>query len=847
MHSVGLRRRLKSLQGVKTRLTVKMVGSLIGYLSPSADLLNSRFPVYKTVTDTWTWIEALEEKVNACRNALFLTEPQVDRESLISTKGTRADGTCEWIIQNESYRSWLHGGTRLLWVSGGPGKGKTMLSIFLTEERRLTQKAEDAELVFFFCSHQDEKRNTAIAVLRGLLYQIVGKRRNLVKHVLLYFETPEKAQQTLSSLETLWIIFRRLVQDVDLGTMFCVLDGLDECDQDTLRLLVPKIIDIFSPENSDSATKAFKMVIVSRDIPGLHGCRQVKLDPDNDTQVASDIERFISARVGKLSSIEGFNDEFCVTVQKTLLERSEGTFLWAGFVINELDQKKTCTEVVETLESLPRGLPAVYSRMLLQIESRHRRTSSIILRWVAMAFRPLTLQELAAAIGTGSPFSVITIEQAIRDKIALCEPFLKVQEQRVGLVHQSARDYLLRKEPDSNPVLEEFRVKPEAAHLELARTCFDCVMQSGLQYAPLNPNDGSSSRELPLLSYATLHWPEHARYCSMLAGELLSFEMPFFQKDSNLRKNWWATYNARSWRNLSTPPLLHMTCHLGIVPWVVAILKKSWMPRLHKLVDKKDKNEQTALHWAAEGGHEAVVRLLVDRGADVNVKDKLGLTALYWAAKGGHEAVVRLLVDRRADVNLKDDDGPTALHQAAAGGHQAMVRLLVDRGADVNAKDYHGWTALYWAATQGHEVLVRLLIDGGADVNAKTKYIETALHNAAEGGHEAVARLLIDSRADVNAKTKYDQTALQLAAEGGHQPMVRLLVDRGADVNAKDYHDYTALHVAAKGGHEAVTRLLIDSRADVNAKTKYDQTALHLAALGRHEAVARLLRLAGAS
>jgi hypothetical protein len=115
-----------------------------------------------------------------------------------------------------------------------------MLSIFLIEELgRITQQMEYAELLFYFCSHQDEKRNTAVAVLRGLVYQIVAKRPKLTKYVLPYFETLEKPQQTLSSLETLWIIFRMLVQDVDLGTMFCVLDGLDECDEDTLRILVP--------------------------------------------------------------------------------------------------------------------------------------------------------------------------------------------------------------------------------------------------------------------------------------------------------------------------------------------------------------------------------------------------------------------------------------------------------------------------------------------------------------------------------------------------------------------------------------------------------------------------------
>jgi hypothetical protein len=131
-----------------------------------------------------------------------------------------------------------------------------------------------------------------------------------------------------------------------------------------------------------------------------------------------------------------------------------------------------------------------------------------------MAIRPLTLQELAAAIGNQSS-AFITIEQAVRDQIALCGSFLKVHGHEVALVHQSARDCLLREEPAGNPVLEEFRIKPEEAHLELARTCFDCIEHSALQHAPLDITDASCLPGSPLLLYAALHWPEHARCCSV--------------------------------------------------------------------------------------------------------------------------------------------------------------------------------------------------------------------------------------------------------------------------------------------------------------------------------------------
>lgn len=112
-------------------------------------------------------------------------------------------GTCEWIKNNATYRAWLtcggnddcenYNNSRLLWISGGPGKGKMMLSIFLTEElEKHIAHTKDSGLLFFFCSAQDEKRNTAVAVLRGLLHQIIVKRPQLIKHALPYFEPPER-------------------------------------------------------------------------------------------------------------------------------------------------------------------------------------------------------------------------------------------------------------------------------------------------------------------------------------------------------------------------------------------------------------------------------------------------------------------------------------------------------------------------------------------------------------------------------------------------------------------------------------------------------------------------------
>lgn len=782
--------------------------------------------------------DANEQAAIECRNALFLTDPHVDRESLISAKGTRVAGTCGWITHNESYHTWLHGdddddddsgnndNTRLLWISGGPGKGKTMLSIFLTEElERHAAGLENAELAFLFCSAQDKKRNTAVAVLRGLVHQIISKRPKLVKHALPYFETPERTQQSLWSLETLWIIFSKLVADAGLGKMFCVLDGLDECEDSRLRVLLPRIVGLLASTTPSRTRGNFKLAIVSRDIPGLQGCTRIRLDPDNDEKVVSDIELFVSARVGELSRIEGFNDKFRASVQTALLQRAGGTFLWVGFTMHELSQKQTCSEILEALEELPSGLPAVYGRMMLQIPARHRDMSRAILSWVTLAVRPLQLGELAAAVGLLAPSSLVTLEQATRDAITHCGPLLEIQEQGVSLVHQSARDYLLRRGRDSDGVLETFRFDKQSAHLQLARQCLDCIAQSDLQYKAIGPAAKQDTQESSLLRYAVLYWPEHARSCSALAANLLDPHGLFLKKKSSLRIHWWEAYtemaNVQWWKTLvqcgivnvnrrECPPLLHIACLLGIIPWIEAILAKSgWRPRCRRRVNKKDALDETALHLAIEQGNEAVVQLLLDRGADLEAKNRSGDTALQIAFGNKDEEIVRLLVDKGADLEARGwQSKGTVLHLAAEEGDEVLVQLLIEREAEIKAKGEDGKTALHFAACGGSKAVVRLLLERGMDMNTKDKTGETSLHSAIWEENEAVARLLIEGGADLKAKTNYGTTALHFAARQGNKAIVSLLVEKGADVNARDMIGRTALGYGTlwESGNEAVVQ-----------------------------------------
>lgn len=730
-----------------------------------------------------------------------------------------------------------------------------MLSIYLTEDLEQAEtQAQDMELLFYFCCNQDEKRNTATAVLRGLIYQIIVKRPSLVYHILPYFESPQKRKVTIKSPDALWVILRKLIQDPSLSDTFCVIDGLDECDSTSVNFLVTKIVSFYSPQGQEQACPHFKLLIVSRDILPLQGLPRIRLDAANAAGVEHDIDRFIAAGIKQLSRIDGFDQKVLDHVNRELVARSEGTFLWIGFVMNELIEKRTCVEVLDTLHTLPSGLHAIYNRMLLQIDDRQRKLSAEILKWVTLSVRPLKLKELAAAVGLRTVEN-LSVEQTMRDQVSLCGPLLEVYDDHLQIVHQSVRDYLIRRGRDRNSGLELFRVDYESAHLQIAQRCIDEV-QNGVQKIASDESDAEQYlQDRPLLDYATMHWPEHARFCGLRGSQLLDHSPSFFSKNSTLLGTWAAAYDVRK---MNSWPLdafikrpagsrLHIASRHGISPWLERLLKeRRWKHPFHKPAVKRNAFGEMPLALAVFYGHEEAARLLVQHGATYNDHDRRCRTPLSYAAEGGHEMMIRLMLEQKhIEADFKDELQKTPLLYAAGRGHEGVVRLLVSR-ADVEAdsKDYDGRTPLSHAAENGHEGVVRILVER-TDVEADSKDDDnrTPLSYAAEQGHEGLVRLLLE-RGDVEAdskQTRYLWTPIFWAAAKGHGRAVQMLSER-KDVDAYriDTLGQTPVSCAAMAGHESIVQLLLEQRNI--AADEYSLDALNLAVLkGNREVVEQLL------
>lgn len=299
----------------------------------------------------------------------------------------------------------------------------------------------------------------------------------------------------------------------------------------------------------------------------------------------------------------------------------------------------------------------------------------------------------------------------------------------------------------------------------------------------------------------------------------------------------------------------HLAAFFGLLSPIVAMLSSQTIN-----VDIKDYMQRTPLSWAAAYGHEALVSMLLQEGADPDSTNGFGLTPLFYAAVSGNMTTMKSLIDAGANVNALDLNGRTPLFHAAHGDPSHMgplasegdcgaaAKLLLGHGACAVQVDALGQTPLFAAAENERDSVVKLLIERDAHLYyalASGSVAFDPLVYAAMNGHATTARLLVES--GTHSMSEQAPSYLTLAnllragSEGRDDDFKNLLQDEGADLNTRDMYHRLPLHWAAMKGDDTLVRCLLGNGADVNARDEFGRTPLYYALCGNRQSTTLLL------
>ncbi|KAL4922034.1 ankyrin repeat-containing domain protein [Aspergillus aurantiobrunneus] len=268
---------------------------------------------------------------------------------------------------------------------------------------------------------------------------------------------------------------------------------------------------------------------------------------------------------------------------------------------------------------------------------------------------------------------------------------------------------------------------------------------------------------------------------------------------------------------------------------------------------RDDEGKTVIFYWSLHGtfgendnAGARFVSLLLRHGANARALDSDGNSVLHECySYYGTGAVMRLLVDAGADINhARKTDGVTPLIGAAKRQFED-IKMFTNRGADPNLQDWDGNTALHWICRSWVPGLATLRAWlQVADPTIRNNAGQTCIYNLEFGnrGHERVQAipLFVEKGLDLESRDRRGRTALLGACENGEQHFITALLQHGACATATDFENKTCLHILGQVmlssiDHGAKDRKisvdvmsrLIEAGANINAVDNHGNTAFH--------------------
>jgi ankyrin repeat protein len=531
------------------------------------------------------------------------------------------------------------------------------------------------------------------------------------------------------------------------------------------------------------------------------------------------------------------------------LTRLSRRFQW---VFCQLDMLRHTVEldVRAILAKLPKTLDETYERVLKDINESNRERACRLLHCLAVAVRPLRVEELAEiltfdfdAAWEGIP--KFHAERRPKDQeeavLSICSSLITIVDNRgsrvVQFSHFSVKEFLTSNHlASSTGQLTPYHTLPGRAHTILAQVCLSLLLHLD------DSDDSKTVKDSPLAEYAARNWVAHAQFedvTSCVEHGMISL----FDPNRPHFSAWIRLYDidAESGEKLSTAIAspLYYSALCGFHDLVRRLALK-YPPLINTFGGSFGFPAVAALYR----NHFSVAELLLKHGGRVDVRDMRQQTALYKAidrqpGKVALEAV-RFLLDHGADVNARRDDLWTPLHLAVNIGELSVARMLLEYQADVNSRNDAGQAPLHLLCTRetrrkdDRSDIAKLLLERGAKVDVKDKNGATPLQLASYNQRVKIVRVLLDHGANADTKNDQGKIPLQLAYLTGSQDspedgvgVALLLLEHGATGYARDKYQISSSDLG-RCIREEIGQTLVGSRGQFEPENNSDHTAFRL-------------------
>ncbi|KAH6902862.1 hypothetical protein BKA70DRAFT_1516948 [Coprinopsis sp. MPI-PUGE-AT-0042] len=680
-------------------------------------------------------------------------------------------GTIKWLLESSMFQFWLDTQCAILWGTGMPGAGKTILaSVVIKYLEALAKASSDICVAFVYCRYTEPMK------VRDILAALV---RQLLSDSLIYYWTEPTQEDLIDAIQKILRCFR---------IAYLFIDGLDEALYDEQFDLLDTLKSV--PANFFITSRP--LVRLKDVLPNAKFFDIAAQEEDIKLLVAQHIDRNPDLR----QVLEG--DEQRERVIKKICETSQGMFLHASLMVEAVRYCTNPRHVMEQLDKLPSKLDVLYDEAFKRIEEQPEQRVALtkrLLLWIAFAFIPLTVDDLQYAVASNPKVDWKTAENLIPESllVSVCCGLITIEgdyKRIVRLVHYTALDAVKR-------IMPRWETSPDCL---LTEACVERLIDCNI------PSSSHYGHQPPLLNYALKAWCFHAKESVRCPAQpdarptiaILQFLAMFKVFPTGFDE----------WRRDNPTAPVHLIVYYHL-PYLLPL---------------------TTCH----NNVEMVELLLKLDGIDVNLQDEDGNTALMLAAGGGRVGTVKsLLFDPRVDTNKRNAKGRTALHCAlnngADSGHtEAALHLIATPGVDINAADYCGWTPLMVAHNHPPRLHDHLAQHPDIDLLKKDKDGQTPLMHACRWGTSSAVRWYL-RLPGVDARDLSGASAL--AHRARHKSRVAevedylsdflLLIDAGLGINEQDARGFTALMHAVQGSFLGATQALLQlENVDVNLENR---------------------------